>query len=100
MLSVKKKPIVTALCLLLIVLPSTKNLSYRDPNRFFCARSAYRVTPNEQETHEAESISRQPEAKCREKTLEKSGREPAAPIAIRLANRKHPALSTQPNPQL
>ena len=26
MLSVKKKPIVTALCLLLIVLPSTKNL--------------------------------------------------------------------------
>ena len=27
MLSVKKKPIVTALCLLLIVLPSTKNLS-------------------------------------------------------------------------
>ena len=36
-----------------------------------------------------------PEAKCREKTLEKSGLEPTAPN--RLADRKHCALSTQPN---
>ena len=38
------------------------------------------------------------EAKCREKTLEKSGLKPTAPN--RLADRKHCALSTQPNPHL
>ena len=36
------------------------------------------------------------EAKCGEKTLEKSGLEPTAPN--RLADRKHCALSTQPSP--
>ena len=36
------------------------------------------------------------EANCREKTLEKSGLEPTAPN--RLADRKHCASSTQPNP--
>ena len=38
------------------------------------------------------------EAKCLEKTLEKSVLEPTAPN--RLADRKHCALSTQPNPHL
>ena len=38
------------------------------------------------------------EAKCREKTLEKSDLEPTAPN--RLVDRKHCALSTQPNPHL
>ena len=37
-------------------------------------------------------------APCREKPLEKSGLEPAAPN--RLADRKHCALSTHPNPHL
>ena len=37
-------------------------------------------------------------APCRKKTLEKSGLEPAAPN--RLADRKHCALSTHPNPHL
>ena len=36
------------------------------------------------------------EAPCREKPLEKSGLQPAAPN--RLADRKHCALSTHPNP--
>ena len=38
------------------------------------------------------------EAKCREKTLEKSGLEPTAPNCV--ADRKHFAFSTQPNPYL
>ena len=38
------------------------------------------------------------EAKRREKTLEKYGLEPAAPI--HLADREHCALSTHPNPHL